>query len=160
VVWTDPAAALGVGAGLSFAAVAGLLAGAPTVEAVAGRAPKILRRPLVLLLVSIVATAATGPLVAAVFGRVPLAGIWVNVLAIPAFAVILPMALAGASLGCFSEPLGASVVSVAAWALDALHPVVEAIAPESTLVLWSPHPATTSLIYAAWVWLLLRGGRA
>jgi len=160
VAWTGPDEIVGLGSGLSFAAVGGLLAAAPAIDALRRRCPRPLRGPVVLLAVSAVATAATAPLVGLGFGRVPVAGIWANVAAIPALAVLLPLALIGASVGAVAEGVGVAMVSVADRGLAALIAGMEALATPawSPVLLWQPAPALVAFIYAGWLLLLLRSG--
>ncbi len=159
VAWTVPEAALGLGSGLSFTAVAGLLAAAPSIEEARGRSPRALRGPVGLLLVSGVATVVTAPLVAAVFGRVPLAGVWANVPAVPAFGVLLPLALAGAAVGCVTEPGGAVLVRLASSGLDFVLHWMGRLAPAGSEVLWQPRAIEVGAIYVGWSLLLWWGRR-
>jgi competence protein ComEC len=109
---------------LSFAAVAGLILAGPWITRGAGAtfsegrgpglASSLLRRGKELLLVSLVATLATAPLVAAYFQVVSLGGIVVNTVAIP---LVLGLSLPLGEAAVLAQAL--SLTSLAKWLLAA-----------------------------------------
>ena len=154
VCWIDPAATSGLGLALSVVSVAGILAlvppGAGAGAAVVGAT-----------LTSAAATLVTAPLCAMTWGRVALAGLWVNPVVIPILgAIAVPTALAGAGLGLLSPALGAPVVRVAAGLAElGCHMVLWLAEPERAPVLsWSPGPAVVAGLYVsgAAAWCLAR----
>ncbi len=161
VAWTSPGVLRTVGTGLSFAAVAGLLAAAPLLDRVRPAVPRLARPVVTLLAASVVAAVATAPLVGYAFGRVPLAGVWTNVLAIPAFGVLLPVALTGSAVGVLAEGPGAAIVGLADRGFSLLVAGVDWVAApaRSPVLIWQPPALLVIGVYAAWVLLLLRGDR-
>jgi competence protein ComEC len=160
LAWTDPVEVVSVGSGLSFAAVVGLLAASPSLDRVGAAVPRVLRRVTVLGCVSVVAMIATAPLVAGVFGRVPLAGAWVNIVAVPAFALLLPPALLGGAIGMVWETGGATLVGLSAVGLEVVLDVIRwfAAPQRSPMVAWEPSGFVMAAIYATWGMLLVCGG--
>ncbi len=132
VLIVDPFAPLSAGFWLSFSAMAVLLWQFPTASAA-------LHRPVQWLKDYVrsqwVITWALAPLTAMIFGSVPIAGLWVNLLAIPVFTFLLvPLALCGSlllwawpaagawSLGIFTAAhdllaTGLDAAAASAWAL-------------------------------------------
>ena len=159
LAWTDPASVVSVGAALSFTAVAGLLAASPTMDRLAAIGHRRLRPLIASVCVSVVALVATAPLVAATFGQIPLAGAWVNVLAVPAFGVVLVPALLGGALGLVSEAAGAAVCGLGAFGLEGVLVAIEWFADpvRSPVILWQPATAIVVGIYLGWGWLLVAG---
>lgn len=95
VLLIDPAAITSVSLWLSFAAVAALLLW----PAARDRAGGWRGRLLGLFWVSLIATLATLPVIAYVFGRIPTYSLVANLIMVPLYAVwVLPMALAGTLL--------------------------------------------------------------
>ena len=77
-------------------------------------------------------TAATAPLVASVWGTVPLAGVWTNAFAVPLLGLLtVPLLLLAAGVALVSEELALGLVLLAefpaGWGLD--------------LVQWFAHPS-------------------
>jgi competence protein ComEC len=103
---SDPAALFEGGGQLSFAAVAGLLAWQP---------PRALLRGA--LHATAAATLATAPLLAWIGGTLPLGTLVANVLAVPFFALLLALGLAGAVVGLLWPAAAAPAISAAALAL-------------------------------------------
>ena len=94
---------------LSFAATLGLiLLARPLAEALRPLLRRLLPDGLaVFAAVTIAATVAVLPIIAATFGRVSLVAVPANLLAVPAFPLILVSAAATAGLGALSDGLGA-----------------------------------------------------
>ncbi len=124
VLVVDPLAPLSAGFWLSFGAMAVLLWQFPTASAAARRPLHWLRD---YLRSQWAVTWALAPLTALVFGSVPIAGLWVNLLAIPVFTFLLvPLALCGSLLlwawpvaGAWSLGIFAALHGVLATGLDA-----------------------------------------
>ena len=162
VGWSEPRSVTSIGAWLSFSAVGGLLAAAPVLQAIARAVPRGLRPPVLVVGTSAVALFATAPLVGFVFGRVAVAGIWVNAFAIPAIGVVLPVALAGAGVGLVTELGGAALVGIADVGLSFVLLVVGwfAAPDRSPVLLWQPSGVVVVAVYLAWLGLLIRGDRS
>jgi len=162
VAWLDPAAVREPGLLLSAASVAGLLVAGPATA-------RLARRPGIRLVAgsavaSFAATVATGPLCLLFFGRVGLAGLWVNPLVVPLLgAATLPPLLAGAALGLVSPSLGAPLVALATvpagLGLDAVLWLAEPARAPQLVGALSPVAAACCYVGgAAVVWLI--GGRS
>jgi competence protein ComEC len=112
-----------VGFQLSFAAVGGLILLIPTFERrvpPAWRERRAARWALGLVLASAAATVATMPVLLYHFGRVPLAGVLLNLAAIPATALALTGGLLVVLFAGWAEPLASAAgatAEVAAWAV-------------------------------------------
>ena len=161
VAWFEPDAVCSAGYQLSVASVAGLLALAPGTSGPtsAGRALRWLVRAIGS---SAAATLATAPLCAGLFGRIPVAGLWVNVAAIPLLGLAtVPPLLVGAALGAVSPALGAPALRLAALSADlGCRLVLWCAAPDRCPVIaWEPDPLVVpgSYLVAALV-LAARGG--
>jgi len=97
----DPASLFELGLWLSFAAVAGILLWAPGPGALSGAAGA-----------TCAASLATAPLIAALGGTLPLAGVLVNAWAVPWFGwLVLPAALAAAIFGAICGEVGLPAAS-------------------------------------------------
>lgn len=108
LLYARPPQLLNVGFQLSFAALIGIVAVAPAISALLARdqrAPGMIARSIA---VSAGATAGTAPVLVNAFGVIPLAGIALNVVAIPLAAA----ALAAGLLLVITEPLSADVASL------------------------------------------------
>ena len=132
VLLVDPLAPLAAGFWLSFGAMAVLLWQFPTPSGAARRPARWLKD---YLRSQWAVTWALAPLTAMIFGSVPIAGLWVNLLAIPVFTLLLvPLALCGSvllwvwpvagawSLGIFTAThellaTGLDAAAASAWAL-------------------------------------------
>jgi competence protein ComEC len=92
---------------LSFAAVAGMFLIAPPIAEWCGELmPKRLAN---LIAQAAAATIATSPVVIWHFGRLSLAGLVVNLVAVPLAAAIVVLALSGIALGAVIAPLGVAI---------------------------------------------------
>jgi competence protein ComEC len=109
----DPRAAADAGWQLSFAAVIGIaLLAAPARERLVRRAR--LPRPVAeAVAVTLAATVATAPLVAAHFGRASLIALPANLLAAPAVAPVMWLGFAAASIGQVAPGVAAPLVALA-----------------------------------------------
>ena len=112
-----------------------------------------------LVLTSLVATAITAPVVALHFHRVSLVGVIANLAAIPLTTfVLLPLSLAGASLGLLHPSLGDPLLTAAGWVAAKLHALcVLVAAPHLSVLGWSPGPLLATATTLVVVGLLLRG---
>lgn len=90
----EPRVVLDLGWQLSVAGMAGLLASGPLTRRLAGALPGWRRAVVASMVATTVASAATAPLVAWVFGRVSLAAVVTNVAAAPLFGVAQPLLFA------------------------------------------------------------------
>jgi competence protein ComEC len=129
----DPLNLFRPGFQLSFMAVVGI-------GAAASRAPR--SRLSALALTTLVATAATAPVVAYHFHIVSLAGLLTNLLAIPLTTfVLLPLALCGAVVGLVWPAAGAPLLAGAGWVASRIADGAAMVADSDILVLrWSPAP--------------------
>lgn len=132
VVAADPGAPRALGFQLSVASVAFLLAWTPLTS----------RRGLTQgirtsAIGGALGTLATAPLVAAVWGQVPLAGLWANAVAVPLLGgLLVPLVLLGAVLGAVDPALGGAV-----W------PMAEAVSWLGlSLVEWLAEPSRAPLV--------------
>jgi competence protein ComEC len=163
VAWTDPASVRAVGFQLSVASVAGLVATIPSEsESAPGRLRRWARLPLRAAAASLVATVATAPLCALTWGRVPVAGLWVNLAAIPILgALTVPPLLVGAALGAVHPVLGAPAIRFASATSDlGCRLVLWCSEPGRCPVLhWEPGPWTVPTLYAVALPLMLAADR-
>jgi len=116
IAWVNPAVLYQVGFQLSVVSVAGLLAlGHRRLRA--GRRLWLIRwldSVIDCAYASVVATLVTAPLCALVWGRVAIAGLWVNLLAVPLLGVFcLPPLLAGSLLGLLHPALATPLLQLA-----------------------------------------------
>lgn len=149
VAWFEPAAVRSAGYQLSVASVAGLLALVPAGSGpgVGGRAGRWLLRALGS---SAAATLATAPLCAGLFGRIPVAGLWVNVAAIPILGLgTVPLLLIGAAMGVVSPVLGAPAIRLAALSADLGCRLVQwcALPARCPVIAWEPGPLVVPAVY-------------
>ena len=134
VLCLDPLAPLAAGFWLSFLAVAALLLGG----AVAGRA---LRGWRALLHEQALVAVALLPVTVAVFGSMSVAGLIVNLAAIPFFSVLLvPLVLAATLCLACCAPLASALLKLCAWLLAMAWPVFQAVA-DWPAALWHADPA-------------------
>jgi competence protein ComEC len=166
VLLVDPLAPLAPGFWLSFCGVVILcsLAGnggeRPAGAATGWRAlaGDLTRRWLLRLLVAQLAvTVGLAPLLAALFGQFSLAGIPANLVAVPAFSlVIVPLVLAGTGLLLVSEPAGAATLHAAATGLSWWRAFTGWCSelPAANIDLPLPSPLTLALAITGAVWLL------
>lgn len=146
---------------LSFAAVAGILGLAPAIaRALDGRMP----RPLgVALAVSAAAELATAPVSALLFGRLPVLGVMVNLLAVPLAGVVLIAGLTGSLLAVVFTPFALPPLWVAIGGAQLLVDLAEAAAAAPfaavTVPGWAaPVAGLPALAVAAWAaWGSRRG---
>ena len=161
VAWFDPEAVRSAGFQLSVASVAGLLALAGPGRG--GAARHRLLRPLTRAVVSsAAATLATAPLCAGIFGRVPVAGLWVNVVAIPILGLgTVPALLLGSALGAVRPELGAAPIWVAGWVAGQGCRLVEWCAEPARcpVITWEPAPLVVPATYLLAALVLAAGGR-
>jgi competence protein ComEC len=146
----EPGALLDPSLQLSFTAVAGLLLLAGPLRAALPWPPpppgtaaaRLLEPPLRLLCASLAATAATAPLVALHFHRLPLAGALVNLVGVPLGTALTVVAAVAAALAAAWPPLAAPALLLArplAMGLLALADAVASI-PGASLHVASPGP--------------------
>lgn len=170
-----PTSVFDVGFLLSFSAVAGLVLLSPVIEnwfpTWARRKPWI--KPLQQsLTASIAATLGTGPVLAGVFGQLPLAGILLNVVAIPATLlgfsaglglVISPHDVLSIRFGYAADLCLKIVSEVATWGASTLDPMLIRVSTLSfglyvasigTLILIAAWHLTKVRIYAVYIVLL------
>ena len=157
VLLLDPAATGDLGFQLSVVSVAGLIASASSPAST----PSGLRRAGRVLGSSLRASAATwiatAPLCALVWGRLPVAGLWVNVVAIPLLGLgTVPLVLCGGLAAALHPPAGAPLLHLAAlparWGLDF---VAWAAAPQrAPQLLWSPSESVVVAVYVLGLCLL------
>ncbi len=153
VLWADPASARAVGFQLSVLSVGGLLAWAhwSSFDGPRHWLRSSARLLVGLLWTGVIGTVATAPLVACLWGRVPLAGLWVNTAAVPLLgAGTIPPLLVGAALGGVSPVIGAPFVWLATWPARLGLGAVAALA-EPTLapmLTWRPAPVAIWALYS------------
>ena len=134
VLCLDPLAPLAAGFWLSFLAVAALLLGA----AVAGERSQGWRA---LLHEQGLVAVALLPATLAVFGSMSLAGLLVNLLAIPFFSFLLvPLILAATLCLGICPPLALALLKLCAWLIGLVWPLLQGVA-DSPLALWHADPA-------------------
>mgnify|MGYP002144108464 CR=1 FL=1 len=146
----QPESLLSPGFQLSFAATVALIAGfAPFERWLQGGAmPGWLRPPVMLILSSVLAGAATAPFAAAHFNRFTDYGLLANLLAIPWISLLVtPLALLGVVLpptwaiaAAMLEPLMALLDALATWPGASLHlpwPEVESVCRQGKPEEWS-----------------------
>jgi competence protein ComEC len=145
----EPGAVLDPSLQLSFASVAGLLAGArPLREALPlarreGRLGRAREALLVAVCASAAATLATAPIVALHFRRVPLAGVLANVAGVPLGSALTIAATLAALASALAPPLGVALL----WACRPLALALLAVADVAAAPAWaspgvaSPGPA-------------------
>ena len=151
VAWFEPSAVRSAGYQLSVASVAGLLALGVTGSG-SWRRWWVLRWLAGALGSSAAATLATAPLCAALFGRVPIAGLWVNVVAIPILGVgTVPALLLGCALGAVNPALGGPAIRLAALCSDLGCRVVGwcAVPARCPVIAWEPGPLVVPGLYLA-----------
>ena len=149
-VLADPTAALRPSFQLSFAAAAALTYGAPLGRQLAAwlEAPGRVERPAVrrailavagLAWVDLLSFVATSPLTAAWFGQVAPHGLWVNLIAVPASLLILPVAALWSLVALAWPALGAATADVPAGLaglfIDGVHEAA-AVAGPSSVAAW------------------------
>jgi competence protein ComEC len=115
VLATDPWAITSVGAWLSFAAIAGLIAGTRWSDRVLGS--RMLPRAIA---TSVGATVFTAPITAFAFGSVAGAGLALNLVAVPLAALALPAVVLSLALGGILPGLAHRFAAAAGAGLDAL----------------------------------------
>ncbi len=153
VFWADPASASAVGFQLSVLSVGGLLAWAHWISIDGPRhwLRSTARVLAGLLWTGVIGTLATAPLVACIWGRVPLAGLWVNIAAVPLLgAGTIPPLLVGAALGGVSPVLGAPFVWLATWPARLGLGAVAILADPSLapVICWRPAPVAIWALYS------------
>ena len=154
----QPRALFDPGLHLSFAAVGGLFALSPGIDRVArGWLP---RPAAVLLGASLGAGIATAPVLAAHFGRLSLAGVAVNVVAVPLAAPVVVLALTGLVLDALAAGVGRPFLAGAAAGAEALMLLAQAgsAAPHAAVDVpaWSAVPLAGG---ALGVLVALRAGK-
>ncbi|MGB8692845.1 MAG: DNA internalization-related competence protein ComEC/Rec2 [Steroidobacteraceae bacterium] len=134
VLCLDPLAPLAAGFWLSFLAVTALLLGG----AVAGESSRGWRG---LLHEQGLVAVALLPATLAVFGSVSLAGLLVNLLAIPFFSFLLvPLILAATLCLGICPPLALALLRLCAWLIGLAWPLLQGVA-DSPMSLWHADPA-------------------
>ena len=140
VLLVDPFAPLSIGAWLSFGAV-GVI-----VLAMAGR----LRRDGVFRAFGRVQWAITIgllPVIALAFGNSPLLAPLANVIAVPAFTLlIVPLTLVGTAAACVWLPAGSVVLGLSALLLNAAWPALEWIAAQPAALWYFAQPTPVALL--------------
>ena len=131
----DPLIVCDVGAWLSFGATTGILLIAPRLANVVA-APGLVRPLILLMSATCAAELALAPIAAAVFNRVTLAGLLLNVVAIPAMAIV--------QIG------GLAIVAVGAWFPAAAHALAAAVASAAHAMVAS------AVLVDHWTWLSWR----
>lgn len=115
----DPTTAFSVGFALSVTACGGLVLLAPLASAwISVGLPQAAQRLGGPLAATLVATGVTAPIVASVFGTVPVVGPVANLLCVPLVSLSLATGLAGLALGALAPPLGVLALRAAAQTLD------------------------------------------
>jgi ComEC/Rec2-related protein len=116
ICWWTPPSLSEPGLYLSVVSVASLLLLLRVTRGLALSLTRWWGRMLLLVASSAVAAAATAPLCLWLFGRVAIAGLWVNLLAIPMLgSMTLPPLLLGSSLSLLSPALGGLLIRLASW---------------------------------------------
>lgn len=160
VVLLDPFAPLSAGFWLSFVAVGVILvaasAGSPSAVTPLARASSVVRLQLAIML-------ALAPLTFAVFDGLSIAGLWVNLIAIPLVSfVLVPLVLAGTLATLAMPALSQLPFSAAAALYDWAWPGLT-WAADGDLALWRATPSTWWIAFAAlsavvllrrWPWVL------
>jgi len=142
---------------LSFAAVAGILALAPPLH----RALRgwLAPAPAAALAVSVAASLGTAPVLVALFGRLSLVGLAVNLVAVPLAGVVLVAGLAGSALAAVAGPAGLPALWVATGGAEGLLVMarLSAAVPGAAVDLpaWTAPLAAVPLL-AALAWLVPR----
>jgi competence protein ComEC len=126
----DPRQLFDVGFQLSYAAVLAILLFYPALSRVADRIAgkgrlRFLRWPLLLVAVSLAATAGTLPLTAYWFGRVSVIGLLANVMVVPAAGVSVVLGVAAAAASLVSNAVGGAYAAVNSVILHATIAVAE-----------------------------------
>jgi competence protein ComEC len=139
VLWLDPFAPLAAGFWLSFVAVGVILAAASEttipVSTPLARTAKVVRLQVSIML-------ALAPLTFAVFDSVSLAGLWVNLIAIPLVSfVLVPLVLAGVVALLLAPELNHPFFEAAAGLYHLAWPGLT-WAADSEMALWRATPAT------------------
>ena len=152
VVWTDPHAVTDLGLQLSVVSVAGLIAWAGLWNGPpGGRLRWALRGLTTLFWTGVIGTLVTAPLVALTWGRVPLAGLWANAVAVPLLgAATVPPLLVGALLGAIEPALGAPFIWLASLPARAGLAAIAWLATPAwaPVVVWAPPPVAVATLYA------------
>ncbi len=153
IVVMDPLAILAPGFWLSFAGVAWLVICLPDANA-GGRIRALFDAQRV-------ATLGLLPLTIWFFGQASLIAPVANLVAIPWVTLVaVPLSLLGLVLQLTFPALGAPVLRLAAWTMDAIWPVLERIAAWPGSLAWLPQPSVFVLTLAVLgvLWLLLPRG--
>ncbi|MEZ4388732.1 MAG: ComEC/Rec2 family competence protein [Candidatus Krumholzibacteriia bacterium] len=99
VLWR-PWVLVDAGCQLSYLAAGGIVAGQRLVTPLAAGLPRVWRRVVAPVTVTVAAQIATLPVVARAFGALPLFGPLVNLLVVPAFGIVVTVLAAGLGLAC------------------------------------------------------------
>lgn len=142
LVAADPLALVDPGFLLSFGATIGILATTPLPSG--WRMPRLLRGTAALLVASAAAELALLPIVAYFFGRITIAGLLLNLAAIPLMAVVQ---IAGLIL----LPLAATSDLIAGWAGMVAALAARGLVDSASLVSWMPSTTWQVSRPSAWV---------
>ena len=167
VLVATPLSAADVGFWLTFGATAAIVIGTTRVGSIGRQAPGLkpqapwgpwLRAPLLLLLASVCAEAVLMPIGALVFQRVTLAGLALNLVAIPCMAVVQVASMVTAALDALGLSSGADVAGwVTHWSVRGLVDSAALVdfAPWLTWRVPAPSAAVVAMYYAClslWLW--------
>lgn len=145
VLMTEPLAPLVPGFWLSFAGV--MVLAAVAVGQQAGRArPGAIR---LLLVTQLAMTVGLAPLLVMFFGQFPMSGLLANLVAVPAFSlVLLPLTLLGTAATWLSPGVGAALLGVAADCFDVWRWFLGWCAGLPSAVWYLPEPSRGALLLA------------
>lgn len=165
ILLLDPRALFELSFQLSFLAVMGILYAVPRLMSLIPRNDPLdslsrpifvstwRRRVLLAILTTLAATLATMPLSLASFHLMPFMAVPANLVGVPIVGwLVLPMALAGGFLYLLWEPLGMSLLWVAAWMADGAVQVFSwAASVAGGLYLPTPRPWEVAIFYGMFV---------
>ena len=145
VLLIEPLAPLVPGFWLSFAGVAVLMAVARALRTGTAKPG-----PVRLLLVTQAGmTVGLAPLMVLFFGQIPLSGMLANLVAVPAFTlVLLPVTLIGTATALIAPGVGAAVLGVAADCFDVWRWFLDWCANLPLAVWYLPEPASAAMLFA------------
>lgn len=145
VLVVEPLAPLAPGFWLSFCGVVVLVIVARGLRARA-TLPDALR---VLFVTQLAMTVGLAPLMVLFFGQVPVSGALANLVAVPAFSIVLlPLALLGTAVIAFAPAAGASILRLAADCFDLWRAFVAWCADLPLAVWYLPEPAPWAAVLA------------
>ena len=152
VLLIDPNAPLAAGFWLSFVAVGVILAAASEASA---RAPSAMARAANAMRMQVAIMLALAPLTFAVFDSLSIAGLWVNLIAIPLVSfVLVPLVLAGVLAILVAPGLSHLALGAAARLYDLAWPCLTSAA-DSEFALWRATPGSWWFAFALGAMLVL-----